>query len=456
VLASKRRALLGLLLLWGLSTLAGPREGVPPPDVAAQSLPPPIGHVFLILLENENFDQTFGPLSPATFLTGTLVPQGQVLRQYFAIGHRSLDNYIGLVSGQAPNPDTQNDCTSYTDFSGSTIDANGQAVGRGCVYPPAITTIADQLEAAGLTWKAYMEDMGNIPARESATCAHPPIGSADRTQTAQSGDQYATKHNPYVYFHSIIDSPSCDANDVSLGQLTADLASVGSTPNYAFISPNLCNDGHDHPCIDGSPGGLVSADAFLKRVVPQILDSPGFSQDGLLAILFDEADTDSSACCNEPTGPNTTSPGLNGPGGGRPGALLISPFIAPGSVNDTPYNHYALLRSVEDIFGLAHLGFASQDGLSPFGVDVYDSSGTPTPTSTSSATPTATSTRSPSPTVTRTPTRTPTPKPTKAPTKTPTPTPTKPPTKTPTPTRTPSRTPTPKAAATPTEAPTPP
>ncbi len=64
-------------------------------------------------------------------------------------------------------------------------------------------------------------------------------------------------------------------------------------------------------------------------------------------------------------------PGIIGPGGGRIGAVLLSPYIRPGTVSTRPYNHYALLRSVEDIFGLDHLGFAGQKGLQPFGADVY-------------------------------------------------------------------------------------
>ena len=63
--------------------------------------------------------------------------------------------------------------------------------------------------------------------------------------------------------------------------------------------------------------------------------------------------------------------GWNGPGGGRIGAVLLSPFIAPGTVSDVPYNHYSLLRSVEDIFGLPHLGYAGVAGLKAFGADVY-------------------------------------------------------------------------------------
>jgi len=98
------------------------------------------------------------------------------------------------------------------------------------------------------------------------------------------------------------------------------------------------------------------------------------------------ADGAAAACCNEQPGPNIAAydpspgyksstgmngPGLVGPGGGRIGAVMLSPFIRPGTITNTAYNHYALLRSVEDLFALPHLGYAAQEGLQPFGVDIY-------------------------------------------------------------------------------------
>ena len=85
------------------------------------------------------------------------------------------------------------------------------------MYPTSVPTLANQLTTAGLTWKGYMGDMGNDPARESATCGHPDIGTADKTQGATKTDGYATRHNGFMYFHSIIDSPSCATNVVALG-----------------------------------------------------------------------------------------------------------------------------------------------------------------------------------------------------------------------------------------------
>ena len=97
-----------------------------------------------------------------------------------------------------------------------------------------------------------------------------------------------------------------------VAKLTDDLKSVATTPNFTFITPNLCNDGHDSPCVTGAPGGLVSADAFLQKWVPLIMASPAYQQDGLLIINFDE-----SAYASQTMDTTTTPPTLT-PGRMRP------------------------------------------------------------------------------------------------------------------------------------------
>jgi len=334
-------------------------------------------HVFIIVLENEGFDTTFGANSPALYLAHELAPKGLLLTQYYGIGHFSLDNYIAMISGQGPNSYTQDDCFAYYDFQPLTkeLGPDGQALGAGCVYPDTVLTLANQLEAKHLSWKGYMEDMNE-------NCEHPAIGQRDNHIKASKESQYATRHNPFVYFHAIIDHPSCTENVVPLTQLGGDLVSAAKTPNLAFITPNLCHDGHDKASDLCEGGHLVSADRFLRPLVTRIMNSPAYRQDGMLLITFDEADveirdrkvvpngTDAGSCCDEPTGPNTVAPGRTGPGGGRTGTLILSPFVKPGR-DDQPYNHYALLRSLEDLFGLNYLGFAAQPGLKSFGDDVY-------------------------------------------------------------------------------------
>ena len=344
-------------------------------SAVVQNQQSPVHHVFVINLENKGFDQTFGS-SQGPYLARTLRRKGQLLTNYFAIGHASLDNYIAQISGQGPNPSTQSDCSTYSEFASTGVGEFGQAVGDGCVYPASVKTVADQLRAANLTWRAYQEDMGNS-AIEPTTCRHPALGSTDPTEVARPGDQYATKHNPFMYFHSIIDSPDCATNVVPLEQLNADLAGVTTTPNLVYITPNLCHDGHDKPCADGQYGGLVSVDRWLREWAPKILGSPAFKRDGMLIVTFDEADlsgpnSDSSACCGVTSTPNAAQPGLNGPGGGRTGTIVISRFTKPGTTNRTPYNHYSLLCSIENLFGLDHLGLANQPGLKCFDNNVYN------------------------------------------------------------------------------------
>jgi hypothetical protein len=351
--------------LWAAGCLLG---AAPAADAAL----PPVKHLFIVWLENKNYDATFGQDSKAPYLAHDLTQQGAMLTQYYATGHLSLDNYITVVSGQPPNPVTQADCEIYQEFQPGVLDPEGVALGQGCVYPPTVKTIADQLEDKGLRWKGYMDDM-------KTPCRHPALNAQDDTQSAEVGDQYATRHNPFMYFHSIIDRSTCADNDVPLDRLPNDLKKVATTANYNFITPDLCNDGHDEPCVDDQPGGLVSANAFLKEWVPRITSSPAFKKDGMLVISFDEAEGnpdgsgDASSCCDEPIGPNTPNNGgpVPGSGGGRVGAVVLSRFIRGGTVSAVPYNHYSMLRTSEDIFGLPHLAYAGRPGLAAFGDDVF-------------------------------------------------------------------------------------
>jgi hypothetical protein len=248
------------------------------------------------------------------------------------------------------------------------------------------------------------------------------------------GDASVTWRDPFVYFHSITDGPACATSDVDLSQLATDLQSATTTPSLSYIVANRCHDGAEDPCAPGQPAGLPAADAFLQTVVPQIMASPAYKADGLIAITFDEAPqtgpgADSSACCTEPAYPNlpagtpptptpstadassspadpasttsttpadpttpadaTTTPAGTTPatpaaplppgadsatgGGGRVGLLLISKFVKPGSVNSvSTYNHFSLLRSIEDLFALQPTGYASYPGLLPFDSVIYN------------------------------------------------------------------------------------
>ena len=313
-----------------------------------------------------------------------------LLQNYYAIGHDSLDNYIAQVSGQAPTEDTQADCAdngfAFANVVPGTPDPDqafnpGQVDGQGCVYPASVQTIANQLDAKYppnktthvASWRAYDQDMGNTPSRDGGVtdpsggtdCGHPAIGATDTAEVATATDQYTTRHNPFVWFHSIIDNTAeCDANVVPLGTLGANApqqppgqgsqereddarASPSSRPTCAATATTPTCAGTNS--TGGHAGGLAGADQFLQTWMPLILGSPAYkSGDTLVVITFDEADVDRATprtpppAATRPPGPTRTlraMPALStdtAPGGGQVGALLLdAKYIAPGTTDTT-------------------------------------------------------------------------------------------------------------------------
>ncbi|HEY4079534.1 MAG TPA: alkaline phosphatase family protein [Burkholderiaceae bacterium] len=413
-----------LALALGLTTVlvAGCLDGDPVPTQQS------IKHVFVITMENKNYSDSFGSSTQNPYMQG-LAKQGALLTQYYGTGHVSLDNYISMMSGQPSTAETQSDCfNGFNDVVSAGSDAANPKVlktqnGMGCVFPKEVKTLGNQLDDVKLSWKGYMGDMGNDPTREARTCGHPKIGAIDNTQAAQAptadvpkGDQYASRHNPFVYFHAVIDDQAyCDAHIVNLDDKFAnDLKSIDTTPNFVFITPNLCDDGHDGDgtgtagkgCVNGDKGGLASIDAFLAKWIPIIQASPAYQKDGVIIINFDESadilpagqtvvngkatvvlNLPGDSCCGQQSGPNVTRPmdsylpvsanlqyqlHYQGVGGDRVGAIVLSKWVAPGTVSNTPYNHYSLLRSLESIFQTAdYLGYADDKNLVTFGPDIF-------------------------------------------------------------------------------------
>jgi hypothetical protein len=360
---------------------------------------PAIKHVWVIMLENENYGYSFGAAGKkyAPFLAKKMVSEGALLQEYYGTGHDSLDNYTSAISGQASNYQLGQDCSQYASFQqfdGENFDKwtkYGQLSGEGCVFPKYVKTIASQLDRRHLTWRGYMQDMGNLPHRDKTVatkngpaCGHPKLNAVDLTDsTGPAKDSYATRHNPFMYFRSVTAHKRlCDTHVLSLQPLKHDLKKIRTTPNYSWISPNTCYDGHDWPkCQDGTPGRLPRVNQFLKKWVTRIEASPAYRKNGLIIVTMDEAahDENAAACCgmvdslgfDDPAHPNMNEPGVYGPGGGKVGAVLLSPFIKGGTVSTRPYNHFSMLRSVEDIFGLHHLGDAQMPQVHSFGSDIY-------------------------------------------------------------------------------------
>jgi phosphatidylinositol-3-phosphatase len=332
------RLVSALALVPAASLLAAPAVRAASPGAAASGVSAlsRIRHVWIIEEENESYAASFGHPSADPYLARTLVSKGALLKNYYGIGHDSLDNYIAEISGQAPDFQTGQDCeyfSRFLQFGGETFEKwtkYGQLSGDGCVYPGYVRTIASQLTAAHLTWKSYNQNMGNDPKHDGTTatrhgpaCGHPRVGAIDKTDiTGPANDSYATRHNPFVYFRGVISHQHyCDAHVVTLKPLRTDLGTVATTPDYSWITPDTCADGHDTPrCQNGMKGGFGPLDKFLRVWVPRIMASPAYRQGGLIVITFDEAgnDHDATACCGEkdsvgyddPSHPNTNEPGL--------------------------------------------------------------------------------------------------------------------------------------------------
>jgi hypothetical protein len=259
-----------------------------------------------------------------------------LLKRYRTLGAAELPDYLALVSGQAPNPDTRAGCVTFAEFAQSAKPGHdGQVPGPGCVYPNTVLTVGDQFTSTRHQWGAYVEGMGAGKAG-SHNCQHPDSGAVDATQTAGATGGYTTRRNPFVYFHSLLDLSDCMSDDKPLEQLSTDLGSAARTPNYVFVSPGLCHDGATSPC-PGGLGGIAGADGFLAQWVPRILDSAAYKRDGALIVVF-------TSTATRPAGT---------------GALLLSRYARAGQTDATQFDAYSVLRSVEDLFAFKPLAHAA-------------------------------------------------------------------------------------------------
>jgi hypothetical protein len=321
---------------------------------------PPVKHVFLIVLADQAYAQTFGPESPAPYIAHTLEHQGELLARFYGVAHEELADEVALISGLGPTPQTAADCPTFSDIVPGQANSKGQYTGDGCIYPKEAQTVGEQLAAKGLAWKVYAEGLGDVPGggvgpqagasrsrageskseagvsisaaggaggSKSIACWHPEFGAADTTSQAPQGDTFATFRDPFTYFDGVLHSPECAHDDVGIEGLAGDLKSAKRTPALSYIVPDLCHDGRPTPCAPGAPSGLPAAETFLRRVVPEILASPAYHKGGLLIITTDQAPTtgeyaDSSSCCMQPRFPapavTTTPAGTTNAAAGTP------------------------------------------------------------------------------------------------------------------------------------------
>jgi hypothetical protein len=259
----------------------------------AAAPPPTWDHVIWIWMENRSYTQIVG--SPDTPYINSVAGACGLANAYAGVAHPSLPNYIAATSGGTQGVTDNLPPTSH---------------------PLAVESIYSQVRAAGLTWRDY---------EESATKNCPSANSSG----------FAVRHDPAPYYTGI--AADCANWDVPLGSLTAgtflsDLAAGTTLPNFAFVTPNLCNDMHD--C------GVTAGDNWLRTWLPKIVASPAYVG-GTTAIFVTWDENDGSA-------------------GNRVATIVISPSTLAGTVSSTAFNHYSLLRTTEEMFGLtAFLGNAA-------------------------------------------------------------------------------------------------
>ena len=267
------------------------------------------GSIFTIVMENKSASEIFG--NPDAPFINALANQNAIAKGYVNdLIHPSEPNYLAMVAGNSFG------VADNADPAGNHIKQAGH--------------IVDQLELQGMSWKGYMESMGE-PCKLAS--AYP----------------YAAKHNPFVFFDNIngwdgaqfASTPRCQAHVVDYRELDQDLA-VGTVPKYVFITPNMINDMHD--------GSIADGDQWLAREVPKILSSPAFNDGGVLFLTWDE--------------------GGGSPPRDDPPMIVVGANVKPGYVSTTPFNTDSYVKTVQKILGLEPLpcnsggaGVATMDEL---------------------------------------------------------------------------------------------
>jgi hypothetical protein len=266
------------------SPIARPRAGAP-------------AHIALVVMENEEYGDVVG--SPSAPFINALARRNALATGMYAITHPSLPNYLALTGGATFG--INSDCTACS---------------------VSATSIVDQLEAARLSWRAYMEDLpggGGGRAGSSSSCF---VGAG--------AGEYAKKHDPFAYYTRIVSNPRRCANIVPLSRLSVDERDR-TLPRFLWITPNLCHDMHD--C------SVSTGDRFLAGLVPALLSSLG--RGGLLFLTWDEGSSD-DGCCRLASGGHIVT--IVAGSGARPRARLR-----------IPTDHYSVLQTIEDLLGLRRL-----------------------------------------------------------------------------------------------------
>jgi hypothetical protein len=286
-----------VFVLAALTALAGCSQAASEPQSlpAAASPPRQFPHptrVAVIVLENRSYEEVIGSAS-APYING-LARRGALATRYYAISHPSLPNYIALTGGSVFG--IKNDC--------SNCDAPGP-------------NVVGQLDRAGISWKAYFEEMDSNSRPGSIT------------------HEYNPHYNPFVYYETVRGTPKDRARIVGFDGLNSDLKG-GRLPRFAWIAPGVLHDGHNST--------LAEADLYASQLVPKVLRALG--PKGILYLTWDEG------------GPNDWRGVPGQKGGGRVALIAAGGGARQHTRTAVPANHYALLRTIEANFQRRTLGQA--------------------------------------------------------------------------------------------------
>jgi hypothetical protein len=368
-------------LIAGASVLLGLGVGLSVPAIASgpAASPPPHGrpaprpfphmdHVFVIMMENTSYSDLLSASNPnTTFIQGLATTYG-LETDYYGVTHTSLPNYVAVTSGST---------------WGSNADDEAQA-DQGYFNH---LNLVDQLEGAGVSWKGYMESMPSVGyTGDYGDCTNNTTPDPDCTGGDTGTALYVRKHNPFMQYPEIFNNPQQADNVVPISQLSTDL-SDGHVPQFAWITPNICSDMHGgapacpYPSSPTDPAQATlyqDGDTFLNTWVTAIMKSPAWTGNSAIFVMWDEGGyedsspygpEDDSGCCDSPVlptaAPNPTTGGggdLAGGtlyGGGHVPMIVVAKNGARGTADATPTNHYSLLQTIEENWGLPFLGNAS-------------------------------------------------------------------------------------------------
>ncbi|MFZ1107240.1 MAG: alkaline phosphatase family protein [Rhodomicrobium sp.] len=322
-------------------------------------------HIFVIVAENKNFEQIVGSAN-APRLNALAMNYGLATNSYGVV-HPSQANYIAMLGGDTFG--IHNDDAWFCTPKMVAPDCEFAGTSGYATHVVQARSLMDQLTQANLTWKGYFQD---LPEPGSLAIFNP---GRETPEPGRARFLYAAKHNAFISFEKTRNDPKLAEKIVPLDRLHADLAS-GALPNFAHIILNQCNEMHGLYAAEPMPpsdcvldnGKPETVEALIRRgdkaigdIVDEIVASRPWSSGENIAIVvtFDEDSTNSAGrqgCCGyDPNSPANF-------GGGRIATIVVTNH-GPRHIEDaTPYNHYSLLRTVEEAFGITeHLGFAAAD-----------------------------------------------------------------------------------------------